>query len=93
MQRDGVADGDVVAEDERVLVAHDVEDAAVLNVGASADADVVHVAANHGAGPDAGVFADDHVADDDGGGVNIGGGSDLGALATIGANVGLAAKL
>ena len=72
-----MADGDVVAEDERVLVAHDVEDAAVLNVGARADADVVDVAANHGAGPDAGVFADDDVADDDGGGVNVGGGGDL----------------
>ncbi len=73
VQGDGVADGDVVAEDERVLVAHDVEDAAVLNVGAGADADVVDVAADYGAGPDAGVFADDYVADDDGGGVDIGG--------------------
>jgi hypothetical protein len=45
-----VADGHVVAEDKRVLVAHDVEDAAVLNVGARADANVVHVAANHGGG-------------------------------------------
>src|SRR5580658_9451141 len=93
VERDGVADGDVVAEDERVLVAHHVQNAAVLNVGASADADVVDVAANHGAGPDAGVFANDDVADDDRGGVNIGGGGDLGVLAAVGANVRLAAQL
>src|SRR5579859_4238355 len=93
VEGDGVADGHVVAEDQWVLVAHDVEYAAVLDVGARADADVVHVAANHGARPDAGVFADDYVADDDGGGVNIGGGGDLRALAAIGANVGLAAQL
>ena len=37
-------------------------------------------------------IADDHVADDNGGGVNIGGGGDLRALAAIGANVGLAAQ-
>src|SRR5580704_1750676 len=93
VQRDGVADGHVVAEDERVLVAHDVEDAAVLNVGARADANVVHVAANHGAGPDARIFADDYVADDDGGGVNVGRGGDLRVLAAVGADVGLAAQL
>ena len=93
VERDGVADGDVVAEDERVLVAHDVEDATVLNVGARANADVVDVAANHGAGPDTRVFADDHVADDDGSGVNVGGGGDLRVLAAVGADVGLAAQL
>src|SRR5579859_609911 len=92
VEGDGVADGHVVAEDQRVLVAHDVQDAAVLDVGARAYANVVHVATNHGAGPHAGVFADDHVADDDGGGVNIGGRGDLRALAAIRANVGLAAQ-
>src|SRR6266849_9802952 len=69
-----------------MFVAHYVEDAAVLNVGAGADADVVHVAADYGAGPDAGVWADDYVADDYGGGVNIGGCGDLGALAAVGSN-------
>ena len=73
VQRDAVTDGDVVAEDQRIFVAHYVEDRAVLDIGAGADADVVHVAANDGAGPDAGVFADDYVADDDGGGVDVGG--------------------
>src|SRR5216684_4748971 len=83
VQGDAVADGDIVAEEQRIFVAHNVEDAAVLDVGASADADVVHVAAHDGAGPDAGVGADHHVADDDGGGVNVGGCGDVGPLAAI----------
>ena len=70
-RHDFVADGDVVAENQRIFVAHDVEDRAVLNVGARADADVVHVAAHDGERPDAGVFADDYVADDDGGGIDV----------------------
>src|SRR5712692_10170499 len=86
VQGDAVADGDIVAEEERIFVAHDVEDAAVLNVGAGADADVVHVATHYGAGPDAGVGADDDVADDDGGGVNVGGCGDFGPLAAVGSN-------
>src|SRR5713101_2519947 len=69
-----------------MLVAHYVEDAAVLDVGAGADADVVDVAADYGAGPDAGVWADDDVADDYGGGVNVGGCGDFGALAAVGSD-------
>src|SRR6266852_9469611 len=92
VQGDAVADGDVVAEEEGIFVAHYVEDAAVLNIGARADADVVHVAAHDGAGPDAGVGADDHVADDDGGGVDVGGCGDLGPLAAVRSNVGLSTQ-
>ncbi len=92
VQGDAVADGDVVAEEQRVFVAHYVEDAAVLDVGAGADADVVHVAAHNGAGPDAGVGADDNIADDDGGGVNVGGCGDLGPLTAVGADVGLSSQ-
>src|SRR5712672_89314 len=69
-----------------IFVAHDVEDGAILNVGAGADADVVDVAADYRAGPDAGVGADDDVADDYGGGVNVSGGGDFGALAAIGSD-------
>ncbi len=89
VQGDAVADGDIVAEEQRIFVAHNVEDAAILDIGARADADVMHVAADDGAGPDAGVGADDHVADDDGGGVNVGGWGDFGPLAAIGSYVGL----
>src|SRR5260370_34288767 len=92
VQGDAVADGDVVAEEQRIVVAHDVEDAAVLNIGAGADADVVHVAADYGAGPDAGVRTDDDVADDDGGGVNVGGCGDFGPLAAVGTYVWLSSQ-
>src|SRR4029079_13183073 len=65
----GVADGDVGADDGgeaagRVLaVVGDVVEGAVLDVGAGADADVVHVAAHDGAGPERGVVAQDDVAE------------------------------
>src|SRR6266853_2786665 len=81
-----VADGYVVAEEQGIFVAHYVEDGAILNVGAGADADVVDVAADYRAGPDAGGWGDDYVADDYGGGVNVGGGGDFGALAAIGSD-------
>src|SRR6267154_4312961 len=81
-----VADGYVVAEQEGIFVAHYVEDGAVLNIGAGADTDVVDVAADYGAGPNAGVWANDYVADDYGGGVNVSGGGDFGALAAIGSD-------
>jgi hypothetical protein len=82
VEDDAVADGDRVAEDQRVRIAHDVEDGAVLDIGARADADEVDVAADYGAGPDAGVGADRDVADDDGLRVNVGGGGDLRPAAT-----------
>lgn len=83
---DGVADGDVIAEDEWVGIAHDVEDAAVLDVGTRADADEVDVTANDRAGPNAGVGADGDVADDDRGLVDVGRGVDLRRAAAMGAN-------
>ena len=88
MQGDAVADGDVVAEEQGIFVAHYVEDAAVLDIGAGTDADVVDVAADYRAWPDAGVGADDYVADDDGGGANVGGSGDFGPLAAVGSDVG-----
>src|SRR5205823_986699 len=86
VQGDVVPDGHLVAENERIFVAHDVKDRAVLNVRACADADVVDIAADYRAGPNAGVCADDYVADQDGGGINIGGGGDLRKLAAIGSD-------
>ena len=53
VEDDAVADGDVVAEDQGWVVTHDVEDGAVLNICAGANADVVDVAADDDAGPDA----------------------------------------
>ena len=51
-----VAYGDQFADVDGVQVAHSVENRAVLNIGARADADGVDVAANDGVHPDAGVL-------------------------------------
>src|SRR5262249_44282245 len=83
VERDSMAYGDVVPEDERVFVLHDVEDGAVLNVGARADADVVDVASDDAERPDAGVFTDDHVADNDRSRINVSRGGDLRVLAAV----------
>jgi hypothetical protein len=83
-----VADGDVVPEDEGMSVAHDVANGAVLDVGARADADVIDVAADDHAGPDARVFTDDDIADEDGLRVDVGGGGDLRLAAAVGAKQG-----
>ena len=71
VQDHAVADGDVVAEDQRMRLAHHVQHRAILHIRPRADADEIDVAANHGAGPDAGLLADRDVADDDGLRVNV----------------------
>jgi len=71
-----VADGDSVADEDGVAIFHAVEHGAVLDVGAGADADLVDVAAEDGVHPDGGVLAEDDVADDLGGDVDVGGGRD-----------------
>jgi hypothetical protein len=71
VQRDGMAHGDIFAEVDAVLLLHAVEHAAILHVGMRADADFVNVAAQHGIHPDGGVLAENHVADDLGGGIDI----------------------
>ena len=58
-----VADGDHLADDDRVDVAHAVENGAVLHVGFSSDADGIDVSADDGVHPDAGLFSEHDVAD------------------------------
>src|SRR4249919_1603851 len=74
-----VADGDIVADHGRETaelgmrtIVADVHHAAVLDVGARADADEVDVATDHGAGPDRDVVAEHHVPDHGGRGIDIG---------------------
>lgn len=68
MQHDFVTDGHLVADDQRVTFRveragmGDVQHAAILHAGARADADTVHVAADHGQRPHRAVLADFHVA-------------------------------
>ena len=61
-----VADGDPVAEHAGEIV-RQMQHGVVLHVGVVADDDAVDVAAQHRAVPDAGMRAERHVADDDGG--------------------------
>jgi len=68
------------------LFFHAVEDAVVLNVGVVADANLVDIAAEDGVHPDAGVFAEDDVADDLGGVVDVAGVRKLGRDALVGAD-------
>jgi hypothetical protein len=78
VEGDGVADGDVFAEVDAVLIFHAVEDGVVLDVGVGADADFVDVAAEDGVHPDGGVVAEDDVSDDLGGAIDVAGGGDGG---------------
>ena len=68
-----MADGDIIANHQRVasgvVIARvcDVQHRAVLHAGARTYADAVHIAANHHTGPDGGVIAQYHIANDDSG--------------------------
>src|SRR6266446_400499 len=83
-----VAYGDVVADVDAVLFFHAVEDAVVLNVGIVADANLVDVAAEDCVHPDAGVLAENDVADELGGVVDVAGVGELGRDAFVGADHG-----
>jgi hypothetical protein len=69
-----------------------VEYGVVLDVGIVANADLVDVAAKDGVHPDAGVLADNDVADELGGVVDIRGAGELGGDAFIGADHGIARR-
>ncbi len=83
VQDHGVAHGDVVAENERIGVAHDVEDGAVLDICARADAHEVHVTAENGTGPHAGMLADDDLTDDHSLRVDVSGCGDLWRVTSV----------
>jgi hypothetical protein len=83
-----VSYGDVVAHVNAVLSLHTVEDAVVLNVGIVADADLVYVATENGVHPDAGVLADNDVADELRGVVDVASVGELGSDAFVGADHG-----
>jgi len=86
VENDGVADGDVVAYVDSVLLFHAVEDGVVLNVGVVADADLVDVATEDSVHPDAGVLAHYDVSDELGGVVDVAGFGELGSDAFVGAD-------
>ncbi|MDZ7788787.1 MAG: hypothetical protein U5K73_11835 [Halofilum sp. (in: g-proteobacteria)] len=77
MDDGAMAHGDVIADVRRMAaraelaVVRDMDDRAVLDVGALADADDVDVAAQHALRPDRTLRPDGHVADDRGGRIDI----------------------
>src|ERR1700732_3921326 len=74
--------GYIVAQHQGPLVAHHMQHTTVLHVGARANANVMHVAANNRAGPHAGIFADNYR-----GGIDPRAGSNLRPLPSKGSNV------
>ena len=80
MQQHLMADGDAVADGGRPRFAGDMDDGAILDIRAAADADAVHITADDDAEPDACFRPDMHITDDDGAGcdecVRMDGGSD-----------------
>ena len=74
-----MAHGDVVAKVDAIFLLHAVQDAVVLNIGIVTNADLVDIAAEDGVHPDAGMFADDDVADELGGVVDVGSFGELGS--------------
>ena len=66
VQGDGMAYGDVVAQDNGGLAVQGMQTGAILDVGAVANLDVMHIAAQNDARPDGHVVAQRHIADDDG---------------------------
>ena len=71
-----MADGDPVADFDRIEVALAVEDGAVLDIGVGADADGVDIAAQDGVHPDRGVLAEGDIADELGGEIDVGTGGE-----------------
>src|SRR5690606_35621395 len=66
VERDAVARGYLVFDHGRVRAARDVNDAVILNIRPRADAYVIHVASENRSVPDARMFADNDIADDNG---------------------------
>jgi hypothetical protein len=67
MEYHPVADGDLIADDQRMGVVGDMEHAEILHVGSISNPNMVHVPANDGMEPHAAVLAQYHIADDNAG--------------------------
>jgi hypothetical protein len=64
VQRDRMADRDIFADIDAILLLHTVQHTVVLNVRVRTDTDFVHIAAEDGIHPDGSVFSEDDIADD-----------------------------
>src|SRR5207245_8464013 len=85
-----MADRDLVAQNQRVLIFHHVQNRAVLDIRARTDADRIDVAPDDDKRPDASIVADHDVSDDHRRGVNVSRTSDDRPLAFVRPDVRLA---
>jgi len=83
-----VSDSAHIADDDGVQELHSVQDGAILDVGAGADTDVMDIAADDGVHPHARVVAEDDIADELGGGVDVAGGWNRGSDVAVRADHG-----
>src|SRR5690606_32923646 len=88
-----VADGDVIADDQRIAAGvvvggvGNVQYGAVLHTGARPDADVVHIATDHRQRPHRTIIAQFHIADHHGAAINKDALAEFRAMALIGTDV------
>ena len=87
-----MAHRDFILEYQRPLVLHHVQNAAVLDIGALPDADVVHVASHHALRPNARIFPNRDVTDNDRRRIDIGRIRNLRPLSLIPSNVWFSAQ-
>jgi len=93
VQGDMMADGDVIADDQRCALRigfafmGDVQHREVLNIAAFSDNDMVHVAADDRARPHRCALAEGYVADHHGGRIDIGGFVDAWCHAVVGSDI------
>ncbi len=59
-----MADGDVVADDEWMVIVCNMQHAKILDVCTSADTDIIHIATDHGVEPHTAILPHDHITDD-----------------------------
>src|SRR5437867_3304420 len=65
MQHDVMTDRHLIADDQRMRIVSDVQDAEILNVRPVSDLDEVHVSADDAQKPDTRLRTDDYIADHD----------------------------
>ena len=74
--QDGAVPYVAVGFDDRVAAGEAVHDAGVLEIAAGLENEAAEIAAQNGLSADVAAWADDDIADEDGGGVHEGGGVD-----------------
>src|SRR6187401_439781 len=64
MKHHSVTNGDVVVQNQRILVSHHMKDAAILDIGVISDSDEIHVPADDGVEPATGMVPNHNITDE-----------------------------